>query len=35
MEKPMDWLFNEENMATAVVVASFCVFTIMLIFVAR
>jgi hypothetical protein len=31
----MDWLFSEENMATAVVVASFCLFTIMLIFVAR
>jgi len=35
MEKPMDWLFSEENMATAVVVASFCLFTIVLIFIAR
>jgi hypothetical protein len=35
MDKPMDWLFSEENIATAVVVVCFCLFTIVLILVAR
>jgi hypothetical protein len=31
----MEWLFSEENMATAVAIASFCLLSIVLIFVAR
>jgi hypothetical protein len=33
--KPMDWLFTDENVATAVVVAGFCLFSITMCLFAR
>jgi hypothetical protein len=35
MEKPMDWLFTDENLATAIVIVGFCLFVVVLILLAR
>jgi hypothetical protein len=34
-DKPMDWLLNDENLATAIVIAGFGLFTLVMYLVAR
>ncbi len=35
MEKAMDWLFTDENLATAIVIAGCCLFSLTMCLIAR
>jgi hypothetical protein len=35
MEEPMDWLFTDENIATAIVIVGFCLFLVVLVLLSR